>query len=832
MSNSRTPESMILLPDTFNRPLRIGLDGRYLSFPEVTGHGIGRLVQQQIEEVIRRDELNNYIIFHLDTANLRLLPPTIRYAKNVSYACLPNDRPKQYSTAEALRISRIFQQFLAQYELDVFHFLTPLFAMDVSFLDFQVCPVVVNHYDLIFMVYADIYLKDPIIRDMYMTSVRLTLQQADTLVVASEWTRKELTEHLGTDPSRVFIAPCVPADQFRVLPALAVEETRHALARRLGRDDLPQSFVLAVSALHHTKNLGTLLEGYGKLPEPLRQQFPLVVVLEVQAKDLPEWENRLHRLGITNDVLLTGRLDDEELVALYNTATLFVHPSRYEGFGLPIIEAMACGCPVITTTAASLPEVAGGAARLVNAEDAQAFATEIEFLLTQPGERKGLSELGLARSKQFTADRISSQVMLAYRYAIRQKVRKPISSTPILDNTPGVVRIISSVDNAATAPNVPLSNTYQPVYGPQLQRVRDDFDRIRLKSDTRRISHLPIIGPLVRMVLRVRHLGNIWAAQLNYYDQIAARLGQIEWRVNDLSLVNGALTELENRRKTLSSQVETLQKQIDLLRDELQSTKHVQTTLGIDFAQFFRDAQSRLSQFSDSISAWEQRFLQTDTRFGSAITSQVEAISSLTDKFNSMRHEREQLVHNVDEQIRSFKDRLAQFLTELESLKSEIAQTDARLRLNTSELRLIQDKEHRATEITPDFRNAIQVAESLVPELGNQPWYFFTVEGHFAESAVLDISQHFGGHLNGAENSLIWYYFTNIENPHIQSLLENARAASSHAMHVALIALHPLSVPSLNGIDLIVQRHFTDESGQTFFLWVWKIDPHEGSVGL
>ncbi len=153
---------------------------------------------------------------------------------------------------------------------------------------------------------------------------------------------------------------------FRPLPAPVVAQMLVGLRRRTR---LPEHFVLAVTHLHHSKNLSVLLEGYAHLPDAVRAQLPLVVSCHLDAGQLSSLQESVAAFGLDDDVVTTGLVSNDELAALYNAATMLVHPSRYEGFGLPVLEAMQVGTPVVTTTASSLPEVAGDAALLVDDDD-------------------------------------------------------------------------------------------------------------------------------------------------------------------------------------------------------------------------------------------------------------------------------------------------------------------------------------------------------------------------------------------------------------------------------------------------------------------------------
>ena len=158
------------------------------------------------------------------------------------------------------------------------------------------------------------------------------------------------------------------------------------------------AYVLCVGSLEPRKNLERLLDAHGALPRDLRQSYPLVVV------GGHGWKNEalLQRLHGDEHVELLGRVSDEDLLALYNCTALFVYPSLAEGFGLPALEALACGAPVLTSNTSSLPEVVGDAAETVDPEDMKAISSALHELLRDPDRRRHLAALGPARAARFS----------------------------------------------------------------------------------------------------------------------------------------------------------------------------------------------------------------------------------------------------------------------------------------------------------------------------------------------------------------------------------------------------------------------------------------------
>ncbi|MBI3802781.1 MAG: glycosyltransferase family 4 protein [Nitrospirae bacterium] len=182
----------------------------------------------------------------------------------------------------------------------------------------------------------------------------------------------------------------------------------------------PGSYILYIGTLEPRKNIINLLRAYATLPTRLREQYPLVLgggmgwLMETL-------DMQIQKLGIQSSTIKTGYLPGGDLPALYSGAAVFVFPSLYEGFGLPPLEAMACGTPVITSNVSSLPEVVGEAGVQVHPEDVGRLAAEIEDLITDPARRALLSQKGLERAKQFSWERCAALTLDVYDRVVQGK---------------------------------------------------------------------------------------------------------------------------------------------------------------------------------------------------------------------------------------------------------------------------------------------------------------------------------------------------------------------------------------------------------------------------
>jgi glycosyltransferase involved in cell wall biosynthesis len=216
-----------------------------------------------------------------------------------------------------------------------------------------------------------------------------SVRTAEAIVAVSSSTAGDLAELFGAGPDRVTVIPEGVSPRFRPMP-----ETELAPARqRLG---LPRRFVLFVSTIEPRKNLATLMDAWGRLADP-----PQLVVVGGWGWRTEELRAKLDRLA-GRGVRLLGGTRPDELPVLYNLATVLAHPAWYEGFGLTVLEAMACGTPVVASSVSSLPELVGDAGLLVDPADLEGWTAALERVLGDEGLRQDLRARGLQRAAGFT----------------------------------------------------------------------------------------------------------------------------------------------------------------------------------------------------------------------------------------------------------------------------------------------------------------------------------------------------------------------------------------------------------------------------------------------
>ena len=246
--------------------------------------------------------------------------------------------------------------------------------------------------------------------------IEKVIAHADVVVAPSGATARDAARFVGAVPGSVRVVQWgVDPAVFRPLPAAQVA----AVLARLG---INSPYLVSLDVLNPRKNFFAVLESISKLPESIRTAMTAVGLggprRTFSAADL---KARAAALGLHERLCLVGDVSSDDLVALYSGALALVYPSVYEGFGMPVLEAMACGCPVITADRSSLPEVAGDAALLVDPTSAEQLAQAIALVATDSAERARLAVAGSARVKGFTWRRTAEEMMAAFEQALASR---------------------------------------------------------------------------------------------------------------------------------------------------------------------------------------------------------------------------------------------------------------------------------------------------------------------------------------------------------------------------------------------------------------------------
>ncbi len=371
-------------------PYTIGIDAR-----KIQDFGIGTYVRNLIRSLAAIDAENRYILLAKpgDREGLLDLPPNFQLAM---------EKSPVYSVRELFSLSwQIYRRKLDLYHST--HYVLPAWVSS---------KVVVTIHDIIHLLYPE-FLPSNFAFLYAQRMIRRSLTRGDRIISVSQNTRNDLMQHFDVDARKMQVIHNGVEDSFR--KRLPPEELQRWL-RDLG---IAQPYLLFVGnpAKPH-KNLDTLVQAYARARRMAQFDAPLLCVGSREGSEF-KIRQRAEYLGIGDKVRLVGHVAPEALPAIYQGATLFLYPTLYEGFGLPVIEAMASGVAVITSNTSALKEIAEGYALLVDPLDLDGMAKAIAHLMGNPERRAAFAERGQRRAGDFRWDETARKTLGIYLSVIR-----------------------------------------------------------------------------------------------------------------------------------------------------------------------------------------------------------------------------------------------------------------------------------------------------------------------------------------------------------------------------------------------------------------------------
>lgn len=269
---------------------------------------------------------------------------------------------------------------------------------------YRTCKYVVTIHDLIPLAYKKEYLSSLPEKLYYSLAIRIACAMASRIITDSVYSKNEIVKFLGVPADKIEVIYLGCSDEFRILrESSLINEVTNKFA-------IDGSFILTIGGSEPRKNIRRLIGVYERIVKETDQEIKLVIVGG-------NWRNTcFDKEGpLSKDIIFTGPISQNELIALYNAATVFVFPSLHEGFGLPILEAMACGTPVITSNTTSIPEVCGDSALQFNPFDEKDMFEAIVKALESSSLRNELIAKGHERVKLFRWENTLKQTMKVYR---------------------------------------------------------------------------------------------------------------------------------------------------------------------------------------------------------------------------------------------------------------------------------------------------------------------------------------------------------------------------------------------------------------------------------
>lgn len=356
--------------------------------------GISRYTKNLVENLLRLDRENEYVLIHSNRKKCQL---SGKY-KEIQLPFFTSI-PHKFITG-LLYLDKICKDE----KLDILHDtgqIGPYFWPSKTKRILTIFDVSIYRYPEVFTTLTRLYYR----------SMNRVTKNIDKIITISKYSKNDIIKFLHVSPNKVSVTHLGVEKHFCKIknPAL-LDQVRKKL-------HLPNSFVLFVGTIEPRKNIPFLIKAFAKVKEDLPKETKLVIA------GRKGWERKdtyslPSLLGIENDVIFTGQIEDTYLPALYNLADVFVYPSLYEGFGLPVLEAMACRCPVITSNVSSLPEIAGKGALLINPANENELAKKIKDVIINQKIRENLIHSGFIQSEKFSWETCALQTLNIYKNVI------------------------------------------------------------------------------------------------------------------------------------------------------------------------------------------------------------------------------------------------------------------------------------------------------------------------------------------------------------------------------------------------------------------------------
>jgi len=242
--------------------------------------------------------------------------------------------------------------------------------------------------------------------------LKWVIRRVDKVLAISDKTKQDLITYLNVPENKIVVTLLAADKQYcKINNSKLIDNVKHKYG-------ISSPYILYVGTLEPRKNVPALLEAYAKIKKKIPHKLVIVGKKGWKYKKIFE---TIDRLRLNDDVLFTGYVLNEDLPALYNGADLFVYPSFYEGFGLPPLEAMQCGCPVITSNTSSLPEVVGNGGIMVNPNNISELSKHMEMVLKNKNLRQKLIKSGLKQAKKFSWEKCARETLKVYEEVYREK---------------------------------------------------------------------------------------------------------------------------------------------------------------------------------------------------------------------------------------------------------------------------------------------------------------------------------------------------------------------------------------------------------------------------
>lgn len=390
--------------------MRIALNGWFIDQPHT---GSGRYTRELVKRLPHIAPQHEYFLVVPDRRSFRVIDLPANLESPISN--LPprsvtqqGARPPISNFRKVLFEQSILPRAAAALRAELIH--VPYWAPPLN----ARVPIVVTIHDIIPLI-LKAYRGGPLVR-LYTGLVAAAARGATLILTDSEASRRDIVEHLKTPEWRVRTIYLAADPKFTPRP----DPIDRAAVRK--KYDLPGEYVLYLSGFDPRKNVETALQVYTWGQDAIGYSHPLVIAGKLPEKSdgfFTDPREIAKQLEVEDVVRFIGEVHEEDKVALYQGATAFLYPSRYEGFGLPALEALACGVPVVGSDASSIPEIVGDAGSLVSPDNARSMAGALIGIVTQMDLRDQLSGRAIQQAAKFSWDKTAHETVEAYETALR-----------------------------------------------------------------------------------------------------------------------------------------------------------------------------------------------------------------------------------------------------------------------------------------------------------------------------------------------------------------------------------------------------------------------------
>ena len=367
--------------------------------------GAWQVIKNIILQLKELDRENKYIIF-------------VEATYEDDFGELPDNFQLVYSSVTAAQPLKnilwhgfILPRLLNKYNADLLHL-----PWHAAALILKTKPVVLTIHDLTEYVLPGHYSRSRMLYRKLM--IPRSSRKADKIVTVSHYSKKEIVRHLGTDHSKIEVVYNAPHERYKKIDTLVAKQYL------MGKYGINDPFILYIGQLQHpNKNILRIVEAYHKLKDDelfSGKKYKLVLAGK-RHLSADVIFNAVKSLELEKDVIFTGYIPDKDMPYFYNAASVFVYPSLYEGFGVPVIEAMACGAPVVTSNVSALPEVAGDAAVLVDPLIVESIASGIKSILSDPVKREELKRKAIEQAGKFSWRESAAKMLEVYKSVLKSE---------------------------------------------------------------------------------------------------------------------------------------------------------------------------------------------------------------------------------------------------------------------------------------------------------------------------------------------------------------------------------------------------------------------------